>query len=300
MVLFSGTSNLPLASKVAKKLGVNLGEVELNRFSDGECRVWVKERIEDKDVFVLQSLSTIADQNLLELCLLGDALKRLGAKSLTAIIPWLGYSKQDKEFRKGEAVSSQLVAKFIETAGFQKVITLELHSSKIKEYFKIPVVELSAKTELVKVVKTNYLLTGGNTTVISPDKGGAGRSEQFANLIGLPIAYVEKERDLTTGKVTILSIDKAINGKTVFIYDDIINTGSTAVELAKFLHKKGAKKIIFIGIHGVLSGQASSNIQKSFIDEVLVTDTIQIPKEKLFKKLKIIPIADLIFQSLKP
>lgn len=299
MILFSGTSNIPLASNIAKDLGIKLGEVEINRFSDGECRVWVKDQIRDKDVFVLQSLSTIADQNLMELCLLGDALSRLGAKSLIAVIPWLGYSKQDKEFRKGEAVSSQLVAKFIEIAGFSKIITIELHSPKIKGYFKIPVIELSAKEAFVKVIQDKYPIPGDDITVISPDKGGAGRSELFVKLIGLPIAYIDKERDLTTGKVQILGIDKEIKGKTVIIYDDIINTGNTAVEIAKFLHQKRAKRVIFIGIHAVLSGNACKNIQESFIDEVLVTNTIQIPKAKMFRKLRILPIEDLIVHAIK-
>lgn len=296
MILFSGTSNLPLATKIAKKLGFKLGEVEIKRFLDGECRVWIsaKQITANSEVFVLQSLSTVADQNLMELCLMGSALKKLGVGKLTVIIPWMGYSKQDKEFRKGEAISSQLVAKFIETAGFDKVITVELHSPKIKEYFKIPVVELSAKELIVKSMNGVNVLRMTDTIVVSPDKGGMGRSGEFAKMINLPIAYLDKSRDLVTGKVTIHGIDKSIKTKTVIIYDDIINTGSTAVETAKFLHQKGAKKIIFIGIHAVLSVEASKNIQKSFINEVITTDTINIPEEKLFKKLKIISVKDLI------
>lgn len=294
MILFSGTSNFPLATKIAKKLVTKLGEVEIKRFPDGECRIRVRREVKDKEVFVLQSLSTIADQSLMELCLLGSALKRLGSKKLTAIITWMGYSKQDKEFRRGEAVSAELVARFIETAGFNKVITVELHSSKIKEYFKIPVVELSAKSLIVDELRVTGYGLKDDFIVVSPDKGGVGRSGEFAKIAGLPIAYLDKSRDLVTGKVTIHGIDKSINAKTVIIYDDIINTGSTAVETAKFLHAKGAKKIIFIGIHAVLSGMASKNIQNSFIDEAITTDTINIPKEKLFKKLKIITVKDLV------
>lgn len=299
MILFSGTSNLPLANKIAKKLGIKLGEVEIKRFPDGECRVWVREQVKDKEIFVLQSLSTVADQNLMELCLLGSALKRLGAKKITTIIPWMGYSKQDKEFRKGEAVSSQLLAKFIEIAGFDQVITVELHSEKIREYFKIPVQELSAKELIVGGLRVTSYGLKNNLIVVSPDKGGKGRSGEFAKLAGLPIAFLDKSRDLETGKVMIHGIDKSIKGKTVVIYDDIINTGSTAVETARFLHAKGAKKIIFIGIHAVLSGDASTNIENSFIDEVISTDTINIPKDKLFGKVKVISIVDLIIKRLQ-
>ena len=138
ILLFSGSSNRPLAQKVAKLLGVSLGNVELTRFIDNECRVYVKEAVEGKRVFILQSLSEVADQHLVELCLMATAMKDLNAASITAVIPWMGYSKQDKAFRKGEAVSSQLVAKFIETAGFNQVITCELHSETICHTFKFP------------------------------------------------------------------------------------------------------------------------------------------------------------------
>lgn len=300
MIIFSGTSNIPLASKIAKKLKVQLGNVEIKRFPDGECRVWVsaKQNISKNEVYVIQSLSYIADQNLMEMCLMGSALKRLGAKKITAVIPWMGYSKQDKEFRKGEAVSAELVAKFIESAGFDKVITVELHSEKIREYFKIPVVELSAKSLLVNELRVTSYGLKNDVIVVSPDKGGKGRSGEFAEMAGLPIAYLDKSRDLVTGKVTIHGIDKNINGKTAIIYDDIINTGSTAVETAKFLHAKGAKKIIFIGIHAVLSGEASKNIEESYIDEVVVTDTINIRDEKKFSKLKIVSVDGLINQKI--
>lgn len=325
MLLFSGTSNLPLAEKVAKKLGIKLGEVEIKRFPDGECRVWVRENVKDKEVFILQSLSKIADCNLMELCLIGDGIKRLGAKKLTAVIPWLGYSKQDKEFRKGEAVSVFLVAKFLECAGFGKVISLDLHSQKIKEYFKIPVIELSARELLGKEIM-NVSFWGGakrriqnqgaiidsgqalrqtqgiarmtSCIVVSPDKGGVGRSEKFAKEEGLPIAHLDKTRDLVTNKVIIHGIDIDVAGKDTVIFDDIINTGGTVIETANFLHKRKAKSILFLATHAVLAGEASEKIQDSFIDKVVVTDTIYIPEEKVFPKLKIVSVADIVSNKL--
>lgn len=293
MILFSGTSNLPLAEKIAKKLRIKLGSVEIKRFLDLECRVWIKENVTGKEVCILQSLSMVADQNLMELCLMGNAVLGLGAKSIAAIIPWLGYSKQDKEFRKGEAVSSQLVAKFIESANFSKVITLELHSELIKKYFSIPILELSTKKILADNIDNfqSYI-------VISPDKGGISRSDAFAKYLNLPISYLDKARDLSSGEVKILGIDKDIKNKKAVIFDDMINTGSTAVETARFLKNQGIKKIIFLATHAILSGEASKRLQESAIDEVVVSDTIFISKEKIFPKLKIISVSDLIAGSM--
>lgn len=296
MHLFAGNSNLPLSLRIAGKLGIKLSKVEINRFSDGECRVWIREEVKGEKTFVIQSLSFPPDQYLMELCLLGSALKRLEAKNITAIIPWLGYSKQDREFRKGEAVSIELVAKLLETAGFEKIIAVELHSQTVKEYFKIPIIELSAKELVKKIIlqkKENDFI------VISPDLGGKGRSCEFARIMQWPIAYLNKKRDYSDGKVIILDIDREIKGREVIIYDDIINTGATAVETANFLQKKGAKRIIFIGVHSVLSGNAGILLQNSFIDEVITTDTIDLSKEKQFSKLKIISVDDLLTEKLR-
>ena len=289
-ILFSGTSNLPLAQKIAVKLNIKLGDLQINRFIDNECRVWVKEKIfASDDIFVLQSLSSVADQNLVELCLIGQALKTLKADKVTAIIPWLGYSKQDKEFRKGEAVSAQLVAKFIEAAGFDNIISLELHSENLLPFFKIPFQKISTHDLLAQQIQINK-----NMLVISPDKGGQGRSQNFAKKLNLPIAYVEKQRDLITGIVKVVSVSENVKGKEIIFFDDIINTGQTAIKESEYLKDKGVKKIIFLATHAVLAGDASPKLQNSPIDEIIVTDTIKIPKEKQFPKLKIISVVDLI------
>ena len=289
-ILFSGTSNLPLAQKIAVKLNIKLGDLQINRFIDNECRVWVKEKIFASDeIFVLQSLSSVADQNLVELCLIGQALKNLKADKVTAIIPWLGYSKQDKEFRKGEAVSAQLVAKFIEAAGFDNIISLELHSENLLPFFKIPFQKISTHDLLAQQIQINK-----NMLVISPDKGGQGRSQNFAKKLNLPIAYVEKQRDLITGIVKVVSVSENVKGKEIIFFDDIINTGQTAIKESEYLKDKGVKKIIFLATHAVLAGDASPKLQNSPIDEIIVTDTIKIPKEKQFPKLKIISVVDLI------
>ena len=293
-ILLSGTSNPELASRIARRLHTKLGDIEITRFIDNECRVYIKEQVEGKMVVVVQSLSTIADQHLVELCLIGQALKSLKARHVIAVIPWLGYSKQDKEFRKGEAISAQLVAKFIEAAGFDAVITVELHSENVLPFFKIPVSEIRTEELLRKALKIRP-----GAVVVSPDKGGKSRSERFANGSGLPIAYLVKKRNLETGEVTVADIEGTVKGHDVIIFDDIINTGATAIRTSQFLKNHGAKKIYFLATHAVLAGDAAELFAKSPIDHVIVTDTIAIPKAKLFRKLSLSSVAPFLAGAIK-
>ena len=288
MYIFSGTSNHPLAQSIAARLHTRLGNVEITRFIDNECRVYVKEDVAGKRVFVVQSLSEVADQHLVELCLIGQALKDLKAAEVTAVIPWMGYSKQDKAFRKGEAVSASLVAKFIEAAGFDRVITSELHSQKVLQYFHIPVVELSTKE----------LFGTYAGVVVSPDAGGKSRSEAFAQEAQLPIVYLSKTRDLKTGEVTVTGISDDIAGKDCIIFDDIINTAETAIKTSEFLKKNGAKNIFFLATHAVLAGDAAKKLDASVINRVIVTDTILVPKEKQCKKLTIVSVAPILADAI--
>lgn len=298
MMLLSGSSNEPLAKKIARLLHVSLAKREITRFIDNECRVYIQESVVGKDFFVLQSLSQIADQHLVELCLIGQALKNLKASRVTAVIPWMGYSKQDKEFRKGEAVSAQLVAKFIEVAGFDHVITIELHSENVVPFFHIPVLELSSHQMLNEALYKHSKSKFGHMCVVSPDTGGKSRSERFARLMHLPIVYLEKKRDTTTGKVIVTDIKGNVKNTDIVIFDDIINTGATAIKTSQFLKTKGALKIYFLATHAVLAGNASTMLSQSVIDHVLVTDTIAIPKEKLFSKISIVSIAPLLADAI--
>jgi len=298
MKFFSGSSNVVLAKGVAGTIGVPLGRVEITRFIDNECRVFVKEDVVGQDVFVLQSLSEVADQHLVELCLLGQALRDLGAKKITAVIPWLGYSKQDKAFRKGEAVSIQLVAKFIESAGFDSMITIELHSSHVLEYFHIPINELSTHKLLIQALQTKSTFDVKQMIVVSPDSGGVSRSERFAKEMKLPILHVTKTRDLVNGQVTVVGIDGSVAKKTVIVFDDIINTGETAIKLGEFVKNQGATQVYFLATHAVLAGKASHTLSQSVIDQVIVTDTIAIQKRKMFDKLSVISVTPLLVDAI--
>lgn len=294
-LLFSGSSNQPLAREVAKLLNISLGKVELTRFIDSECRVYIKEVVEAKKVFVLQSLSEVADQHLVELCLLATAMKDLGASSVTAVIPWMGYSKQDRAFRKGEAVSAQLVAKFIEVAGFTKVITCVLHSENILPYFRIPIVELSTHKLFIRTLQQKSIKT---SVVISPDQGGKSRSESFARAAGMPIVYLSKRRDLASGEVTVTGISDSVNGRDCIIFDDIINSGATAIRTSEYLKENGAENIFLLATHGVLAGDAAAKLSNSPIDHIVLTDTIAISQEKQCSKLQIVSIAPLLADAI--
>ena len=259
--------------------------------------MYITEYVKGKNVFVLQSLSEVADQHLVELCLIASAAKSLGAARVTAVIPWMGYSKQDKAFRKGEAISAQLVAHFIEAAGFDAVVTCQLHSENVIPFFHIPVTELS----------TQDILRGGlavaspsieQVTVVSPDAGGKSRSARFAQAMNLPIVYLEKERDKATGNVTVTGISGVVGSRDVVIFDDIINTGATAIKTSVFLKEHGAGRMYFLATHAVLAGEAAGELVRSPIDAVVVTDTISIPQRKQFGKLNIVSVAPLIADAI--
>lgn len=295
-ILLSGTSNLPLAQNVAKLLGSDLGDIEITRFADGECRVYIKEEVKGKQVCVLQSLSSIADEHLVELCLMGQALKQMDAAHLTAIIPWMGYSKQDKEFRKGEAVSAQLVAKFIESAGFNAVITIELHSERLVPYFTIPVVELKTYSLLAGALGNSF--DSKQTLVISPDLGGTSRSKQFADFLKLPIVYQQKKRDVVNGAVTISGLTQEVKNFDIILYDDIINSGATAIQTSEFLKSRGAGRVTVLATHAVLAKQAAANLESSSIDAIIVTDSIAIPQHKHISKLSVVSVAQSIADAI--
>lgn len=292
--LFSGTSNLPLAKKVAQKLNIKLGEIEIKRFKDGECRVRIKETLQGKSVYLLQSLSKPVDENIFELCLMINSAKRQKAEKIIALIPWLGYSKQDKEFRKGESVSCEVIAQILESIGLSKMVVFDLHSQNIKNYYQIPLMELSAQKILASKLKKYK-----NIVIISPDKGGKARAEVFAKKNNFPIVYLQKQRNLETGKITYEKLNKDLTSKTAVIFDDIINTGGTIIKSARLLKKQNAKKIIVLATHAVLANSASHKLQKSPASKIYLTDTINVSQSKRFPKLEIVTVSNCIASFFK-
>jgi ribose-phosphate pyrophosphokinase len=301
MQIFSGSSNPELAKKIAELMNVKLGEMEISQFPNGEKRIWVKEGKVEKDVIVVQSLSTPTNDHLIEFCLICDALRRGGAMDITAVIPWMGYSKQDKVFRAGEPLSAKVIAQIIQVGHLSKVITFDLHNKATLGFFDVPVVDLTAKPLLVESFKGSIKAT---TVVVAPDSGAVKNSSAFASEIGVPVVYMDKKRDLITGEVTIVGMSRSVKEADVIIVDDNVFTGSTLLETAKELKKSGAKTIRVGLTHHLYVTGVQEKIEASEIDEIVVTDTVskqsQIINSQIlkYKKLKILSVAQMIVDEI--
>jgi len=290
--IFSGSSNRPLAEKVAQNLNLKLSPLEIHKFPDGEKRVRVSDVLED-DVVLIQSTGIPVDENYMELFLILDSLKRSGARSITLVAPYFGYQRQDHMFREGEDVSFKVIVQILESFKVDKVITFDLHSIKIPEFFHIPVVHLTALDLFTERPLDK------NMVLVSPDMGGIRRIKYLSEKTGLSFATIEKNRDLKTGKVESSKIEGDVKGKNVAIVDDMISTGGTIRAAVELLKKNGAKRINVFATHAVLAGDASSILENLDVEKVYVTDTIDTPQDKKFSKLEILSVADLIAKELK-
>ena len=290
MLVFSGSSNQTLVKKLAKELGTKVGKAELSRFSNDEARVWINESNPGREAILVQSLSAPTDQNLVEFCLMADALNRLGVKKIIAVIPWLGYSKQDKVFRPGEPLSVKVIAKMLQVVPLDKVITFDLHNLAIPGFFEVPVINLSGRKVFRELMAKKIT---DQTVIAAVDAGSVKSSERFSeDLGGVPLVYMNKTRDLVTGKVVFKSISEPVTGKTVLIKDDLISTGSTLCEAAKFLKSNGAVKIDVCATHHLYVPGAQEKLDQSPLNQIMVTDTVE-PKSES-KKLKVVSVAKMI------
>lgn len=296
MKIFSGSSNKLLADSAAKSLGLAVSPLDIFVFPDGERRVRVVDRVVGEKTVVFQSTNTPADQNYMELFFIVDALKRSGAKEVVAVISYLGYERQDHIFRDGEAVSLEVIIETLERVGVDKLVAFDLHSVKVPELFKIPVLHLSALplfSEKIKAFKDNVVL-------VSPDMGGIRRIKELSKILGdIPFATIVKNRDLETGSISDSSMEGDVSKKTAVIVDDMISTGRTIIAAEEILFKNGAKNTITFATHAVFSKDAKSVLKNSKSDRIYVTDTIFIPKEKQFEKLEIISVGKTIADGLK-
>ncbi len=295
MKIFSGTSNKPLAQNLAKHLGLALSGLEIHIFPDGEKRVRVLGSVINEDCIVVQPTSPEPDKNYMELFFIVDALRRSGASKIVAVVPYLGYQRQDHIFRDGEAVSLEVIATLLKWGGVDEIIAFDLHSIKIPEIFKIKLTHLSALPIFAKEIKK----MGNNTVLVSPDTGGRRRIMLLSEMLGgMPFAVITKNRDLATGKVTMNGIEGEIKENAIIV-DDMISTGGTIVTAAKLLKDKGTKNIFVFATHAVLSKDAPQILSSPLIKKVFVTDTISIPESKLFPKLSVLSVAGLIAEQLK-
>lgn len=295
-MIFSGSGNVSLAAKVARLLNSSLGKIEIATFADSEMRVRVEEDVTDKKVFVIASLSNPVDTHLVELCLIADALKANDGGKLIAVVPYYGYGRQDKAHREGEGVSARVMAKLIEAADFQKIVTIDLHSGLVEGFFRIPMIHLYGAQIFVTVLKK----LDDDIVVVSPDAGAAKRAQKLAEMLNVPLTYMEKRRNL--GKLHQVEEVRFIGnteGKTAVLIDDVVTSGSTLVKSAYLLKDKGAKKVIACVTHADLIGGTRQVLQESPLDKVYVSDSIVVPEEYKFPKLEVVSVAPLFSEQIK-
>ena len=295
ITLLSGSSNPELAEKVSKELGIELTPVEIKNFNDGETYVRVEKSVRGSHVFIIQPTSPPVNDNLMELLILVDALKRASAKEITAVIPYYGYSRQDRKATSREPITAKLVASLIETAGVDRVVTFDLHVDQIQGFFNIPVDNLAAMPILAKSIIKKKL---DNIVVVSPDVGGATRARRFAKVLDSEMAVIDKRRP-AHGESEIMNIIGEVEGKSVILIDDIIDTAGTISNAATAIKKKGAKEVYICATHLIMSKDAINKLENDDIKEIIVTDSISISREKRLNKIKIVSLAPFITELIK-
>ena len=297
MRIIAGNSNLPLSKSVAEYLGENLTNASITRFADDEVYVEIKENIRGEDVFVMESLSYPANDNIMELLVMIDALKRASAKRITAVIPYYGYARQDRKPGPRTPISAKLVANLITTAGADRVLTLDLHAEQIQGFFDIPTDNLFAGPVFSKDIKEKYEIS--NLVAVSPDIGGVVRARAIANKIGASIAIVDKRRP-RAGESEVMNIIGDVKGKDCIILDDIIDSAGTICNAADEIIDLGANSITSYVTHGVLTGKALEKISASKLTELVITDSINNQEKlKACEKIRSISISDLLGEAIK-
>ena len=297
MKILSGTSNPLLSKSISKQLKLKLINTNIKNFADGEIYVEINENIRGNSVFVVQSTSTPANDNLMELLLCIDALKRSSAKNITAVIPYFGYARQDRKVVPRTSISAKVVSNLITNAGANRIVTVDLHAGQIQGFFDMPVDNLFTTPIFARYIKKN--IKSNNLTCVSPDAGGIERTRGLAKKINAELAIIDKRRP-QAGKSQVMNIIGDIKNKNCIIVDDIIDSGGTIVNAVEALIKKGAKDVHVFVTHAVLSGDAVNKIKKSKIKKLIITDTIDNSKRiKNVSKIQVLSIAPLMAEAIK-
>lgn len=291
--LFTCNSNPELSAEIAREIGIPLGAAKVSRFSDGEIRIDVEESVRGCDVFVIQSTCDPVNENLMEVLVMVDALKRASAQTINMVMPYYGYARQDRKARARDPITAKLVANLIETAGADRVIAMDLHATQLQGFFDIPVDHLLGVPIIAKYFQSKEL---SDVVVVSPDHGGVIRARKLADLLGAPIAIIDKRRP-EPNVSEVMNIVGDIEGKTTIIIDDIIDTAGTICLAASALKEGGAKEVYACCTHPVLSGPALERLERAPIKEVVVTNTIPLNPECL-SKVKVLSVAPLIAQAI--
>ncbi|EAI0281746.1 ribose-phosphate pyrophosphokinase [Campylobacter lari] len=291
--IFSGSANEEFAKKISKYLSLPLSNAGVKRFSDGEISIQIDESVRGKDVFIIQSTCAPTNDNLMELLIMTDALRRSSASSITAIIPYFGYARQDRKASPRVPITAKLVANLIESAGVDRVATIDLHAGQIQGFFDIPVDNLYGSIIFNDYIKNkNYK----NPIIASPDIGGIARARSVAKALGLDIVIVDKRRE-KANESEVMNVIGDIKDKEVILVDDIIDTAGTIVKAAEVFKSKGAKSVIACCTHPVLSGVAYERIAKDALDELVVTDTI--PLKQQMDKIKVLSVAPIFGEVIR-
>jgi len=293
--IFTGNANAELAEEIAQYLGVTVGASKVTRFCDGEIQVKINESVRGADVFIIQPTCTPVNENLMELLVMIDAVRRASARRITAVLPYYGYARQDRKLRARDPITAKLVANLLTASGARRVICMDLHAGQIQGFFDIPVDHLPGVPILAE-----YILQSGleNVVVVSPDLGGVTRARDLAERVGASIAIIDKRRPEPNEVAEITNIIGGIQDKTVVMIDDIIDTGGTITKGAAALKKWGAKDVYVCCTHPVLSGPAVKRLEEAPVKEVILTNTIPVPKEKMISKMKVLSVAPLLGEAI--
>lgn len=286
IVVFSGNSNRILAEKICGYLGVKMGDALVDKFSEGEIKVKINENVRGRDVFVIQSTCPPVNDNLMELLIMIDALKRASANRITAVIPYFGYARQDRKDQPRVPITAKLVANLITTAGADRVLTMDLHAGQIQGFFDIPVDNLYALNIFEEYFKKKNLQ---DLVVISPDVGGIKMARAYAKRLGADLAIVDKRR-ISDQQAEVMHIIGEIDSKITVLIDDMVATAGTLSEAVNALSQRGAKEIYAVATHPILSGPALERLKNSNLRELIVTDTVAIEKGKMLDKIKVLSV----------
>ena len=293
--LLTGNANRPLAEEIARDLRLPLADAEISRFSDGEVFVQINENVRGADVFVIQPTCPPVNDNLMELLVMIDALKRASARRITAVLPYYGYARQDRKVQPRVPITAKLIADLITAAGCQRVLALDLHAGQIQGFFDIPVDHLFAAPVMIDYLGKKDLT---DPVVVAPDAGGVERARAIAKRIHAGLAIIDKRREGTNVSVFMHLIGD-VKGRDVVIIDDMIDTGGTLIQAVEALKREGARRILACSVHAVLSGPAIARIEGSPLEEVAVTNSIPLGSEKRIKKIAVLNVAPLLAEAIR-
>ncbi|MDR1926369.1 MAG: ribose-phosphate pyrophosphokinase [Endomicrobium sp.] len=292
--IISGNANIELARRITQKLGIELSEATVGRFSDGEVQVKIIDNVRGADCYIIQSTSSPVNENLMELLIIADALRRASAARITAVVPYYGYARQDRKAEPRVPITARLVADLFATAGITRVLTMDLHAGQIQGFFDIPVDHLYGRPVLLNYFKEKKL---NDVVVVSPDAGGVERARSFAKHFNADLAIIDKRRP-RPNEASIMNIIGEIKNKTCIILDDLVDTAGTLTKVADTIKAKGAVRVFAAASHGVLSGIAKQRIQASAIEELVITDSIPFSKAGPTQKIVVLSIASILSEAI--